>query len=113
MAKATLNPVIELLTGKIGSMVFRRSHTGKVSLVASPDMSRVKWSPAQKEHRRRFKQAVAYARGVMADPEIRQVYERMAAEKKKNKRPFDMAVSDYFQGNDLLLKRFLDNQKKP
>jgi hypothetical protein len=29
----------------------------------------------------------------------------MAAEKKNNKRPFDMAVSDYFRGNDLLLKK--------
>jgi hypothetical protein len=36
--------------------------------------------------------------------EIRSVYEQMAAEKKSNKRPFDMAVSDYFAGNDLLWK---------
>jgi hypothetical protein len=26
----------------------------------------------------------------------------MAAEKKNNKRPFDMAVSDYFKGNNLI-----------
>ena len=97
MTKAKLNPVLELLTGKMGSMVFRRAHTGKLSLIKSPDMSRVKWSPAQKEHRRRFKQAVAYARAAMADPDIRPIYERMAAEQKKNKRPFDMAVSDYFK----------------
>ena len=105
MAKAQLNPILERLTGKIGNMVFRRAHTGQVSLVKSPDMSGVKWSPAQKEHRRRFKAAVAYARAAMADPQVRLVYEQMAAEKKGNKRPFDMAVSDYFQGNDLLLKK--------
>ena len=68
---------------------------------------------AQQAHRERFKEAVAYAQCVLADPGIRPIYEQMAAQKKKNNRPFDMAVSDYFQGNDLLLKRFLDNQKRP
>ncbi len=41
----------------------------------------------------------------MKDPEIRPVYERMAAEKKNNKRLFDMAVSDYFAGNGLVWKK--------
>src|SRR5688500_18714663 len=112
MTKVTLNPVIELITGKIGNMVFRRAHTGKLSLVRAPDMSRVKWSQAQKDHRRRFKRAVAYARAAMKDPEIRPVYEQMAAERKQNKRPFDMAVSDYFQGNDLFWKKLHGDRPK-
>ncbi|HKY54818.1 MAG TPA: hypothetical protein VJM08_10955 [Anaerolineales bacterium] len=45
-----------------------------------------------------------YAKMAMKDPEVRPVYEQMAAEQKNNKRPFDMAVSDYFAGNDLLRK---------
>ena len=68
-----------------------------------PDMSKVKWSKAQKAHRQRFKKAVSYARAAMAEPKVRAVYEKMAA--KKGKRPFDMAVSDYFKGNDLLSKK--------
>jgi len=36
----------------------------------------------------------------MAKPKVRAVYKKLAA--KKGKRPFDMAVSDYFKGNDLL-----------
>jgi len=36
----------------------------------------------------------------MAEPKVRAVYEKMAA--KKGKRPFDMAVSDSFNGNDLI-----------
>jgi hypothetical protein len=47
---------------------------------------------------------VGYAKAAMKDPDIRPVYEQMAAEKKNNKRPFDMAVSDYFAGNNLLSK---------
>jgi hypothetical protein len=81
-------------------MVFRLCHTGELSLTKVPDMSRVKWSEAQKEHRQRFKKAVAYARAAIAEPEVRAIYEEMAA--KRNKRPFDMAVSDYFKGNDLI-----------
>jgi len=46
----------------------------------------------------------------MAEPNVRAVYEKMAA--KKQNRPFDMAVHDYFQGNNLLLKKSLEGQKK-
>lgn len=100
MAKITLNPIIMRLQGRMGSVVYRRSHGGSQTMVKAPDMSKVQWSEAQKEHRRRFKQAVAYAKAAMADPDVRPVYEELAA--KRGKRPFDMAVSDYFQGNDLL-----------
>jgi hypothetical protein len=67
-------------------------------------MSRVKWSSPQKAHRERFRQAVLYAKAAMKNLEVRSVYEQMAAEKKNNKRPFDMAVSDYFAGNNLFQK---------
>jgi hypothetical protein len=39
----------------------------------------------------------------MAEPKVRAVYEKAAV--KKSKRPFDLAVSDYFKGNDLLSKK--------
>ena len=104
MARATLNPVFELFTGKIGNLIFRRAHTGKLSVMYKREWSRIKWSPAQKAHRERFAAAVDYAKMAMNDPAIRLVYEQMAAEKKGNKRPFDMAVSDYFAGNDLFQK---------
>ena len=103
MAKIKLSPVLEEIRGRLGNYVFRRTHTGEVILSKVPDMSKVKWSKAQKAHRQRFKKAVAYARAAMAEPKVRAVYEKMAA--KKNKRPFDMAVSDYFKGNDLLSKK--------
>jgi len=100
MAKIILNPIIERAQGKMGNIVFRRSHTGEMSITKLPDMSKVKWSQAQKAHRQRFKQAVAYAKAAMAEPTVRAVYAETAAQ--MNKRPLDMAVSDYFKGNDLL-----------
>jgi hypothetical protein len=86
----------------MGNIVFRRSHTGEMSITKLPDMS-VQWSAAQQTHRQRFKQAVAYAKAAMAEPTVRAVYAETAAQ--KNMRPFDLAVSDFFKGNDLLSKK--------
>jgi predicted DNA-binding ribbon-helix-helix protein len=58
---------------------------------------------AQKEHRQRFKEAVAYARADMAEPKVSNIYEKRAA--KENRRSFRVAVSDYLKGNDLLSKK--------
>jgi len=80
----------------MGDVVFRLLPTGEQQIIKLPDMSNVKWSKAQKAHRQRFKRA-------MAEPKAQSVYEKMAV--KKHKRPFDMAVSDYFKGNDLISKK--------
>ena len=102
MAKVTLNPMIKTVNGRLGNAVFRRSNTGEMSIIKLADMSNVKWSKAQKAHRARFKAAVAYAKAAMVEPKVRAAYEKSA--KEANKRPFDMAVSDYFKGRDLLAK---------
>lgn len=99
MAKITLNPIIDDIHGTVGNLTFRRMH-GRQTLIKKPDMSNVQWSPAQQAHRQRFRLAVAYAQSAMADSEVRARYEQEAAI--KGKRPFDLAVSDYFKGRDLL-----------
>ena len=68
----------------------------------TPDMSNVKRSRAQKDHRKRFRQAIAYAQRAMADAQVRAHYEKVA--KKARRQPFRVAVSDYFAGKDLLKK---------
>lgn len=100
MAKVTLNPMINEIRGKVGGYVFRRASSGKLILSKAPDMSRVKWSKAQKENRQRFKKAVAYSKAAMTEPKVRAHYEKEAA--KKGKRPYDLAVSDYLKGKNLL-----------
>ena len=115
MAKVRFHPIVEWFTGKMGNLVFRRSHNGKVSVYEAPYMEGIKWSPAQKDHRQRFGEASKYASAAVADPDIRPIYVQMALEQGKNpKRPFDMAVSDYFHnGNDLLWKKHMGDQEKP
>jgi hypothetical protein len=75
--KAELNPTVERLSDKIGGLTYRWMH-GKKTLMKTPDMSKVKWSKAQKEHRARFRKAVTYARQAMADPKARAHYEKPA-----------------------------------
>jgi len=100
MAKVTLTPLVKDIRGKLGDTVFRRLPDGQLIASRKPDMSKVKWSKAQKAHRQRFKKAIAYAKAAMAEPKVRARYEKAA--RKQGKRPFDLAVSDYFKGRDLL-----------
>jgi hypothetical protein len=103
MAEVKLNASLVEMHGKIGNMVYRRTATGKTITTKCPDMSNVEWSPAQIAQRERMKQATAYAKAAMANPEVRLIYEKMA--KKKKRQPFRVAVSDYCKGNDLLAKK--------
>jgi len=75
---------------------------GKQTISKVPDLSRVEGSPAQGEHRQRFGRGVAYAWAAMAEAGVRAVYEQEAGQ--PGKRPFDLAVSDYFRGRNLLVE---------
>ena len=99
MPKTKLHPILQEVHGSMAGITFRRMY-GKQVVMKKPDMSGVTWSDAQAEHRQRFQQAVAYARAALADPKVRAKYQKAAA--KKGKRPFDLAVSDFFHGKNLL-----------
>jgi hypothetical protein len=103
MPKVKLHPMFVEIRGKMyDNYVLKLSPQGELILAKRPDMSKVKWSKAQKAHRQRFKQAALYAKSALADPKVRRKYERRA--KKLGKRPWHVAVSDYFKGKDLLAK---------
>ena len=95
MAKITLSSMFSDLYGRIGGFVFRRSRKGRTILSRYPNMSRVKWSKAQKAHRQRFKAAVVYAQAAMQDPVKKAYYEQIALE--RDSIPFNMAMSEYFK----------------
>ena len=97
MAKVKLHPIIGTIQGRLGSHVFRRTPTGGTSIIQRADMSNVQWSEAQQAHRERFREAVAFAKAAMADPQVRGCYEAEAV--RLNKRAYDLAVSDYFKNN--------------
>ena len=102
MVKVILHPSIQRMSGKMGAFTYRWTY-GKQTVMKTPDMSNVKWSKAQKAHRKRFREAIIYARMAMDDPKVRAHYEK--AGKKAHRQPFRVAVSDFFQGKNLLEKQ--------
>jgi hypothetical protein len=112
--KIELHPMFRWIRGKMGKIVYRLSHNGNVSAYPAPDMTRIVWSPTQKAQRQKMARATAYGKLAIKDPEIRQVYVEMAKQRKWDpRRPFDMAVSDYHDGNDLLWQKFYGDREKP
>jgi hypothetical protein len=103
MPKARLKPLIEEIHGIIYGVVLKKSPKGKIIVTKIPDMSNVEWSEAQQAQRQRFKLANAYAKAAMAEPRVRARYEKQAA--RQHKRAWDVAMSDYFNGKDLLSKK--------
>ena len=77
--------LIEEIHGTLYDVVFKRSSKGNMIVTKRPDMSRVKWGPAQKAQRERFKRA--------------------KTTRLRRKRARDVAMSDYFKGKDLLAKK--------
>ena len=103
MPKVELHPLIKQIRGKLyEDLVLKLSPQGELIISKRPDMSRVKWSKAQKAYRRRFKQAAENARAALADPTQRPRYERMA--KRQGKRPWDVALCEYLDKQDPLTK---------
>lgn len=98
MSKMRLNPIFESVRGKFGDLVFRRSH-GKQTITRVPDMSKVQWSQAQINHRRRLGAASLRANAAMDNPKIRCYFEQLAKSRKKRPRPIDLAVSHYYHND--------------
>lgn len=90
--KIKLNPMFEEASGQLGDIVFRelRGETiasRKPSVNGEPTLE-------QMEHRERFKQAAAYGKSALADPDTRDLYETYA--KNKNIPVFAATMADFF-----------------
>ncbi len=92
MAKVKLNPIIEQVSGGFGNLVFRRLGE-RVIIARKAGEQTDEPSEAQAAQRERFRQAVIYARTVLADAEARALYEQAAAH--KGKPAFALSVADF------------------
>jgi hypothetical protein len=100
MAIVDLNPMFDAAHGRLNELVFRRTSSGKTSVIKRADMSNVEWSEAQKDQRLRFRAANDYAKVAMADERLRLIYEQAAEESGRS--PYRVAFSDFFQGRKLI-----------
>ena len=81
MAKAELNSALKHLRGNVDGLVFKHYSYGIV-VSRMPRMDRVKPTPAQREHRKRFREAGGFHRQVLADPALKKRYTAVARKKR-------------------------------
>ncbi len=103
MPKIKLAPFIEEIHGTLDGWVFKKSPKGKMIITKKPDMSKVKWSKAQKKNRQNMSDAIFTAQVALLDPKVKAKYERKA--KKLGRRAWNLALSDAMNGRDLYAKR--------
>ena len=90
MAKVKLNALVESAQGRLGSdLVLKRTRSGATILAKKPEFPKNrKFSKAQRDHQRRFRRAVAYAKAAQTNP----IYVALA---KKRKQPaYNVALAD-------------------
>jgi hypothetical protein len=103
MPKAKLVPILVEVHGTLYDLVFKKSPQGEMIVTKKPDMSKVKWSKAQKANRKHMSTAIATAQAALLDPKVKAKYERKA--KKLDRRAWNLALSDALNGKDLRAKR--------
>jgi hypothetical protein len=102
MPKVRYKEMVVEIQGTMFDVVFKKSPRGKTIVTKKPDMSEVEWSNAQTDHRKRMRHSNDYAKAAMADSDVRAVYEKRAA--KEGRVAYNVALSDYWKGINLLLQ---------
>jgi hypothetical protein len=92
MAKIKLNPIIERLRGAVGDLVFK-ARNGRPYVARKADLSDYAPSQAQAAQRDRFRDATAYARASMDDPDANALYAALA--KGRGLTAYTAAVTDF------------------
>jgi hypothetical protein len=81
MAKSRNNVITYGLSGKVDDILIFRQRDGQTIVAKVPNQSKT-LSEEQIKIRKRFQRATIYAKGAIADPELKELYE---AETKKQK----------------------------
>jgi hypothetical protein len=97
MAKSRNNVVTFGLSGKVGDLLIFRQRDGQTIVAKVPQQSKSP-SDKQKAQRKRFQEAVFYAKEAVETPELRELYAAMA---KKGKNPYTLAVADFLNAPDI------------
>jgi hypothetical protein len=97
MAKSKNNVVTYGLSGKIGMLVFRQ--IGGETIVSTMPEQSSEPTKKQLKHRKHFQRAVLYGTTAIESPETKELYEAAAA--KKGRKPFNVAVADFFHAPDI------------
>ena len=102
MAIVKLGPLLQEVHGKIGDLVFRRGPDGQTIVSRAPQKKKKRSQKAQKAEKARsarqrqlMYEAHDYARAAMANPEMREHYEREA--RRQRKKAYSLAFASFFK----------------
>lgn len=93
MAQVKKNFIIKGLSGRVGRNLVFKNYGSKTVVSAYPDMSKVKLSVKQKKENKRFKEAMAYAKSQMSDPDSKAAYKAKTIGLQK---PHNLAIADFY-----------------
>jgi hypothetical protein len=94
MAKVGKNVLTRGLSGKLGNLVVFRNKGTKTIVSMAPGHREVPQTTAQNLHHQKFREAVMYAKSVLADPGMKQKYQSAA---KDGETAFNVAVADFIK----------------
>jgi hypothetical protein len=97
MAKSKQNLVTFGLSGKLGDLLVFRQVGGQTIVSMAPEPPKTV-SEKQAAHRKRFQQAMVYAKSAVESPETGEKYKAAA---KKLQTPVNVAVADFFNAPDI------------
>ena len=80
------------MRGQIGKQIVVKQYGNKTVITAYPDMSNIKPSKLQKQKRKKFAAAIAYAQSIIHNPVRKAAY---AGKLKKGARVYNAAIREY------------------
>ena len=92
MAKVKRNLVMQGMSGKICNLLVLKTYNYGTVVSKIPDMTNVVPSDQQKSKRNRFREAVAYAKAVLSDPQKKA---EMDYRTPKGRRVYHQAIREY------------------
>ncbi|HEY4785122.1 MAG TPA: hypothetical protein VIH57_03695 [Bacteroidales bacterium] len=98
MAEVKQNIITQGMSGAIGKQVVFKRYGNRTIVSAMPDMSKVVKSKKQKAENSRFREAIIYARGQVADPVSKAEYKAKA---KGMQKPHNVAIADFYHAPEI------------
>lgn len=92
MATSENNFLLHNVRGQLGKQIVVKHYGDKIVISAYPDMTRIKPSVKQKKRRALFSEGVVYAKAIIADPELNELYK---AEVKKRGTVYNFAIKEF------------------
>lgn len=94
MASTSTNIITRGLSGQLGKELVVKQYGRKTVITRYPDMSKVKPSALQQQRRNKFAEAVAYAKAINNNAELKAAYKQKL---KKGQTVYHYALREYLQ----------------